>query len=36
MVIERQLGGIALWTLGYAGRDPQPWEMLRLRFTTNS
>jgi len=29
---QRQLAGVALWTLGYAGPDPQPWKLLRQEF----
>lgn len=36
MAKQRQLGGVALWTLGFAGPDPQPWKMLRQAFTTSS
>jgi spore germination protein YaaH len=29
---QRQLAGVALWTLGYAGAEPQPWDVVRREF----
>ncbi len=32
---QRQLAGVALWTLGYAGPDPQPWSLLKSQFASS-